>query len=224
MHLHALTLYTRDLAAQRDFYAHTLGFPVEAQTSGQVTFRTGSSLLSLVEDATASGFSHLAWDIPPGQVDEAQAWLSPRVRLLHDKTGEKRFLPGERWNTTNLYFEDPDGNILEFAARHHLLPLPAVPGPFGPQEVRHLSEFGLVVPDVNAAVRDLASRFGLFPFNGQSETFTAVGSHEGMFIVVPEGRGWFPVGRPAVPAPFRVTFSGGPHHHRLARASKEVRA
>lgn len=34
-----------------------------------------------------------------------------------------------------------------------------------------------------------------------------------MLIVVKEGRGWFPVSRPAVPAPFELTFrSGGTHH------------
>ena len=222
MHLQTLTLHTRDLPAQRDFYAHVLGFALEEETPGHVTFRTGSSRLTFVQDAEAAGFSHLAWDVAPHRLEEAEGWLRARVSLLADGAGETRFPPGGRWNTTNLYFEDPDGNILEFLARHDF-PGPApTSAPFGTSDVLHLSEFGLVVPDVLAAVRDLGGRFGLFPFNDESATFTAVGGHDGMFIVVPEGRGWMPTGRPAVPAPFRAVFNDGTGKHTLERAPYEV--
>lgn len=63
-----------------------------------------------------------------------------------------------------------------------------------------------MVKSVPDAVQQFSGQFGLYPFNGQSDTFTAVGGHDGMLIVVPVGRGWFPVGRPAVSAPFRVKF------------------
>lgn len=223
MHLHTLTLYTRDLAAQQEFYAHTLGFALEEETPGQVTFRTGASRLTFVADPEAAGFSHLAWDVSPQRLEEAGAWLRARVPLLADEAGETRFAPGERWNTTNLYFEDPDGNILEVLARHDFPGPASSPVPFGAADVLHLSEFGLVVPDVPAAVRDLGTRFGLFPFNGGGAGFTAVGGHDGMFIVVPQGRGWMPTGRPAVPAPFRATFRAGPHLHTLERAPRGPR-
>ena len=95
---------------------------------------------------------------------------------------------------------------MEFIARHDR-PSDHV-GPFAASHVLHLSEYGLVVDDVPDTVRWLGQAHGLFPFNGQSDTFTAVGSHDGMLIVVPAGRGWMPTGKPAVAAPFELVWNG----------------
>lgn len=206
MHIDHLTLYARDLPALRDFYAGTLGLPVVDETTERVTFQTGSSSLTFGHDPAHTAFSHLAFDIPRTLVDGAQAWLGARVPLLADHDGRTRFGPDASWNTTNLYFADPAGNILELIARHGLPHDHA--GPFGPQHVLHLSEFGLVVDDVPDAVRWLGETRDLRPFNGQSDTFTAVGGHGGMLIVVPAGRGWMPTGQPAVPAPFALEWNG----------------
>lgn len=203
MQIQDVTLHTRSLAPLRDFYAATLGFPLLAETDQRLTFEAGTTRLTFVEEPAFDSFYHLAFDIPGNQVEEAQAWLERRVPLLADEHGRNRFPPGERWNTTNLYFDDPAGNILEFIARHNLNhEAEAFAG------VLHVSELGVVVPDVSAAVQDFGERFDLRPFNGESDTFTAIGGHDGMLIVVREGRGWFPVGRPAVAAPFEVGFDG----------------
>ncbi|WP_309570252.1 VOC family protein [Deinococcus sp.] len=206
MHIDHLTLRGRDLRAQRDFYAGTLGLPVVAETPERLTVQAGSSSLTFGHDPAHTAFSHLAFDIPRALVDGAQAWLEARVPLLADHDGRNRFGPNEQWNTTNLYFADPAGNILEFIARHDLPHDHA--GPFGPGHILHVSEFGLVVDDVPGAVRWLGDTHDLRPFNGRSDTFTAVGGHGGMLIVVPAGRGWMPTGQPAVPAPFALAWSG----------------
>ncbi|GHF34217.1 catechol 2,3-dioxygenase-like lactoylglutathione lyase family enzyme [Deinococcus metalli] len=207
MHLDHLTLHARDLGAQRDFYAGTLGLNLLEDTPQHVTVQVGASRVTFVHDPAHAAFSHFALDIPRTLVDGAQAWLGARVLLLADADGRTCFGPNARWNTTNVYFDDPAGNIVEFIARHDRPHDHA--GFFGPQHVLHLSEYGVVVRDVPAAVRRLGEERGIFPFNGQSDTFTAVGSHDGMLIVVPAGRGWMPDGRPAVPAPFTLAWDGG---------------
>ncbi|MFC4639002.1 VOC family protein [Deinococcus hohokamensis] len=209
MHLRHLTLPTREFAAQRAFYTRTLGLSPCHEGPGTLSVQTGTSRLTLQHDDSTPGYLHLAWDIPAPQLDAAEAWLRARVPLLADEEGHTRFPPAEEWNTTSLYFEDPAGNILEFVARHDQRS-PAS-GAFGPHSLRRLSELGLVVPDVARAAGQLEQHFGLRAFNGQSPTFTPVGGHDGMLIVVPEGRGWFPVRRPAVPAPFALNFDHAGH-------------
>ncbi|GHG00386.1 hypothetical protein GCM10017783_10660 [Deinococcus piscis] len=183
MNIQALTLHTRDLAALHDFYE------------------------------TFSGFYHVAFDIPRNRLAEAQAWLERRVPLLSDQDGTTCFVSGPHWNNTNLYFDDPAGNIMEFIARHSLEhDSDAV---FDSSSVLHVSELGVVVPDVPQALAAMGRQYGLRPFGGQSDTFTALGGHDGMLIMVKEGRGWFPVGRPAVPAPFELTFQSGSERHTI---------
>lgn len=207
MHINSLTLFTTDLDAQHAFYTAMLDLTVVARTPDNVTFQAGRTLLTFRQHGDTGGFHHFAFDIPRNQVDEAETWLRQRVALLEDAAGTSRFPLSEGWNSESLYFEDPAGNILEFIARHDL-PNDSE-APFGPASVLHISELGIVVPDVAATVLGLERRFGLSPFNEQGQTFAPVGSQDGLLIVVQEGRGWFPAGQPAVAAPFGLTFTQG---------------
>lgn len=214
MNIETLRLKTNRLSAQRAFYADTLGLPLEGEDGASFTVRVGSSRLTFQHDPAFDGFYHFAFAIPANQVREARAWLSARVPLLTDERGEDVF-PSDLFASDNLYFDDADGNVVEFIARRELPG--ASDAPFGPERLLHVSEMGLVVADVPASVQDLRERHGLSPYRAESATFTAVGDITGMFIVVPEGRGWFPIGRPARPAPFTLTAStaAGPlvHEH-----------
>jgi hypothetical protein len=48
------------------------------------------------------------------------------------------------------------------------------------------------VPDVPAAVAILQNAFGLPMFGTAAAEFTALGNHDGLLIVVRQGRPWFP--------------------------------
>lgn len=213
MNIRTLTLPTHDLAAQHTFYTQILGLTAVSSDACSLTIPVGSSRLTFEQVDDFSGFFHVAFDIPHTLVGQAEDWLRSRLSLLADGQGRSVFPPGDPWNTTNLYFDDPAGNILEVVARHDQL-LDGTP-PFGPRHLLHISELGVVVPDVPQAVSDLGQRFGLHAFNGQTDTFTPVGGHDGMLIVVREGRGWFPVGRPAVPSTFELRFEESGLMHTL---------
>ncbi|MFB9992062.1 VOC family protein [Deinococcus oregonensis] len=206
MHIESLTLFTPDLDVQHAFYTGVLGLSTARNTPDSVTVQAGQTLVTFRQHTAPGRFSHLAFDIPRHQVDGAEAWLRARVPLLEDAQGISRFPLSEGWNSESLYFEDAAGNLLECIARHDLPNDHAAP--FSSGGLLHVSELGIVVPDVAAAVLDLERRFGLLTFNEQSDTFAPVGDQHGLLIVVEEGRGWFPTGRPAVRAPFEVTFTG----------------
>ncbi|GAA5534245.1 hypothetical protein [Deinococcus aluminii] len=196
-----VTLHTRDLSAQRAFYGDVLGFPVASSSEEAVTFQTGWTRLTLRQDADLSGVYHFAFNVPENRFAQARAWLEERVALLADEAGEMTF-HSDDWDADLAYFQDANGNIVEFIARHSL-PTPAGTG-FSVDDVSGVSELGLPVPGVSGAVLDLRERFELPLYGETSETFAPLGNEEGLLIVVPVGRGWFPTGTPAQSLPFHL--------------------
>lgn len=204
MLIESLTLCTPALDAQRAFYAGILGFPVETDEDAPLTLRVGSTLLRFVS-GEVTGPYHFALNVPEDRFAGARAWLEKRVELLADETGTTIF-HSESWNADIAYFRDADGNILEFIARHTL---PAMPGSgFGVTDILGVSELGLPTADVPETVRALQHRFGLPTYGEASPTFTPLGDEEGLLIVVPIGRGWFPTGEPARRLPFHLRAQG----------------
>jgi hypothetical protein len=89
-----------------------------------------------------------------------------------------------------VYFEGPDGILLELIARHRLAN--ATDEPFSGADLLCVSEVGLGALDVAAAFAEVHNAFGLEAFAGESPEFTAAGDHDGLLILVSAGRPWFP--------------------------------
>lgn len=138
--------------------------------------------------------SHWALNVAPQRFEEAVAFASERVELLHDE------VPFESWRARSAYFFDPAGNIVELIARERAP---------GSELFLELSELGLPVSDVGAAVEFLESEVGLPHFSGNRQTFSAVGDDRGLFIVVAVGRPWLFTDRPAPDHPLEVTIAAG---------------
>jgi catechol-2,3-dioxygenase len=137
--------------------------------------------------------SHFAVNVPPQRFEEAVAATRERVELLHDD------VPFPSWRARSAYYYDPGGNIVELIARE---------GAPGTELVLGISEVGLPVDDVGAAVAFLEAELGVPHFDGDRRSFSAVGDDDGLFIVVPVGRPWLFTDRPASDAPLRVTVDG----------------
>ena len=93
--------------------------------------------------------------------------------------------------TVSLLCRAPDGILLELIARHDL-PAASSSGRFSSADLLRISEIGLAVPDVPAAVAALQNAFGLPVFGTAAGEFTPLGDHDGLLIVVRQGRPWFP--------------------------------
>jgi catechol-2,3-dioxygenase len=137
---------------------------------------------------------HVAFAIPPGSIRSAFDWAQPRLAMLSDEIFDFPF-----WNAEALYFEDPDGNVLELIARR------GGERSFATRDIAGICELGLPVADPPNAIGSLEAELGLGVFSGDRDAFTAVGDAEGLFIVVRPGRNWLPTQLAATEAPALVT-------------------
>lgn len=117
-------LLCNQLAKTRSFYKDVMGFQLELDSERWVTFRVGSTLLTLrprghwlawEDGAIAQGSAsvQLAFRVPPSAIEKCQAELVakgvPIVRPLTD-------IPAVRHRT--LFFRDPEDNVIEIYAEY----------------------------------------------------------------------------------------------------------
>lgn len=137
--------------------------------------------------------SHFAVNVPPDRFDEAVAWARGQAELIQEDVS----FPA--WRARAAYYFDPAGNLVELIARERAP---------GDELLIEVSEVGLPVADVGAAVDFFEAELGLPHFSGDRQNFSAVGDDRGLFILVPVGRAWLFTDRPAGDAPVRVTVAG----------------
>lgn len=175
-----------DPAATVAFYREVLGLPLAAD--GAVL--AGASRIVAYPGAAGTRAWHIAFNIPRNRLAEAVAWLSARVPLLADAHGTTRFGFGGAWRSESVYFDGPDGAVLELIARQGIEVEGR--GAFGPGELLSVSEIGLPVHDVAAATAACAEAFGLAPFSPPTPVFAPLGDDQGLLILSDAGRRWFP--------------------------------
>lgn len=108
------------MAAMREFYGTTLGFPLHRELGFKwVEFRVGSNLLALTErgplfDDPSPPVGvlslQLAFRVSPDEVEGCAEVLRERGVTLTEGPTDQPF--GHR----TIFFRDPDGNVLEIYA------------------------------------------------------------------------------------------------------------
>ena len=113
-------IFARQMAAMRDFYATTLGFPVHRELGPKwVEFRIGCNLLALTERGSLFNDPlpplgvlslQLAFRVSPPEVEQCAETLKQRgVNILSGPTDQP-------FGHRTIFFRDPDGNVLEIYA------------------------------------------------------------------------------------------------------------
>jgi len=113
-------IFARQMAAMREFYGTTLGFPLHRELSPRwLEFRVGSNLLALTEHGgrfddpslpIGALSLQLAFRVAPSEVASCAAVLAERgVNILSGPTDHD-------FGHRTLFFRDPDGNVLEIYA------------------------------------------------------------------------------------------------------------
>ena len=202
MQITRLELQTSDLKEQALFYGEILGLDTRIIAGTQVLVRAGATELVFTQaEENQQCQYHFAFNVPENQFETARQWLGLRAELLANEDGNTT-INSETWNSQSLYFKDTAGNILELIARHDLQ------NASEQFEILSISEIGLGTQDVLALVKTFQEKTGLLAYkNESSETFTAVGNADGLFIVVKQGRIWYPnTGVPAQLLPLRAHF------------------
>jgi catechol-2,3-dioxygenase len=215
MRITALKIHNSNIHAQQHFYGNTLGLPsriVDNELRIQIgTDQTHSSELTFVQSANFTGRYHFAFTIPKNQFEAGVHWLEQRTTIASDANGKTRFETGE-WNADNVYFFDPQGNIVELIARHELDESSlekANENPFGPHSLLHISEIGLASPNVLEMIAWFAKTLEVGTYKSFDKTFAPIGDVHGLVIAVPKDRIWFPdTGIPAQILPVELTIHG----------------
>ena len=117
----AITLFTDDLAASKEFYTRAFGMAVHFEDDASAVFRFGDTLINLLKSdeaheliapatvAAASSGARMQLTLGVDDVDAACAELAARgVELLNG--------PMDRpWGVRTAAFADPSGHIWELA-------------------------------------------------------------------------------------------------------------
>ncbi|MBB3126481.1 catechol-2,3-dioxygenase [Paenibacillus rhizosphaerae] len=207
MKIQQLTINTRNFAEMKQFYDEKLGLPVAEEQPDRVTIQAGGSQL-ILQKAAAPGeqsMYHIAFTIPTNQLGAAKKWAAQRgIRLFRDQDGDQFHF--KNWNADALYFYDPDENLIEFIAHHSFDN--AEDEDFTSSQLLRISEIGLPVDDVGAAVERIQTTLGLSMWSGDGRQFAAMGDAEGLLIVVDRDRPWFPDGRAPMVSGARIVIQG----------------
>lgn len=113
-------IFVRRMAAMREFYGQTLGFPLHRELSARwVEYRVGANLLALSDPGGRFGDApqpvgvpslQLAFRVAPAEVAGCAKALAERgVAILSGPTDHA-------FGHRTLFFRDPDGNVLEIYA------------------------------------------------------------------------------------------------------------
>ncbi|BDZ50067.1 hypothetical protein GCM10025867_23080 [Frondihabitans sucicola] len=208
MRITRVVLDTSSLEEAAAYYSGVLELPVD-RTDRIVSIRLGDGLLEFVEgEKGAAGAHHLAFLVAADAFDDATRWLRQRVPLL-SLDGTDEFEGSAAWNSQSVYFDGPDGSILELIARRELASQPRAARAFSAADILGVSEVGVAVAGLPVVAGRLADA-GVPPFRDTSETFAPTGGADGMLILVAPGRAWFPTtDRVAAERPITVYATGG---------------
>ena len=110
-------IFARQMPAMREFYGHTLGFPLHRELSARwCEYRVGANILALRDGAggtlppLGAPSLQLAFRVAPAEVASCAAALAERGVRIESGPTDQPF--GHR----TLFFRDPDGNVLEIYA------------------------------------------------------------------------------------------------------------
>jgi catechol 2,3-dioxygenase-like lactoylglutathione lyase family enzyme len=220
MDIRLLILETARLEELKDFYSQVLGWPPTDEEDGSFTLELQKSELEFRQHTgDLQPFYHFAINIPANKIEEAHHWLQSKgIELLYLDDYKSDIAEFVNWNARSVYFFDAAGNIVELIARFDLDN--ATGQPFSASQFISVSEVGIVVPptEMESKAEEFLDSYRLSWFSKQPplENFKAVGDDEGLFIMVPEHRNWYPTqDRPAMMAPLKIYFSAKGRHHLL---------
>lgn len=205
MQIKELTLYTNNISAVKDFYENVLSLKINSEGENFTEYQTEETILIFKEDKAINPHYHFAFNIPSNKIEEAKEWMNGKAELLpiEDNSYIADFV---NWNAKSIYFYDPAGNIVEFIARFDLEN--DTEEKFDSSQILSVSEMGIVTNDVTAFADKLKNEYKVFNFlkSVNSDTFSAMGDDNGLFIIAIENRNWYPTKVSSQKSPFEVKF------------------
>ncbi len=181
------TFPVSDIGSSVSFFREVLDLEIDG-----TSIKVGWSRIQLIAgNRVLSGSLHLAFNVSYEQFDEAADWLRQRTALQRDRDGLDCFVLEGYWQSKSIYFDGPDGSILELIGRRRRNGPPSKT-PFKGSDLICVSEIGLPTDNVEMLVSDSTRVFGLTTLAPPSNKFAAIGDGDGLLIAVDGNRPWFP--------------------------------
>ena len=219
MEIRELKLFSNHCEEQENFYQNVLGFHCSRRSNSEFEVKAGSTKLVFV-NSIKPFYYHFAFLIPTGTLDSAIEFLESRsIELLLHK--DKKIV---HFNSARaIYFYDKDGNIAEFIERPSLNYPPSVD--FSIDQLIRINEIGLPVSNPTEMAKKLISEFGIILIKNAPfyEDFCWVGDHNGVIIVVKEGRNCLPTEKQAVVNDFSIKYSEQAKDYSLSFNNNEIK-
>lgn len=210
MRLTEISLQANSLTSLYNFYKEVMELPVSFLDEIKLTIHAGESILHFEKnEEIIDPFYHIAFNIPSNKFEEAYEWFKCRVSLMCVYDHKNFIADFKNWNAKSFYFYDPAGNILEMIARYDLNN--EISRNFSGSSICNVSELGIVFPahGFEDKVASYMKKYSLDFFNKQppGPNFKVAGDDNGLFIMVPEGRDWWPgTGKKSAIFPITITF------------------
>jgi catechol-2,3-dioxygenase len=217
MQINRVILQTSLLNELSSFYKAGINLQTDLKNDEEIIIRIGSTELVFKQVSVADPFYHIAINIPANKIEEAKNWLMASVDLIWIDDYKSDIADFVNWRAKSVYFFDPAGNIIELIARFDLDN--KTEEPFSAAQFLSISEVGLVIKanEFDESVTSLLKQYQLSYFTKQPPLpqFRAIGDDEGLFIVVPENRNWFPTDKASGIYPMEVQFENNGEKYTL---------
>lgn len=198
MKIDQLNLKCFDLENMKKFYTNVMEMTFVNESQNHFSVMAGTTKLVFEKDSSTP-FYHVCFRTSEDYYQYVYEKLGQESVLLSNEDGEYSMF----WKGKQAYFTDPDGNIIEMLERpfheNH-----KGKQPFGWFDV---GEIGMPVSDI-ADMQNSLEAYIEDVEKSSSETFSFFGDKKGVFVLVKEGRHWYPTERSATIFPLKVYVTG----------------
>ncbi|MFJ7663018.1 VOC family protein [Lysinibacillus sp. NPDC097162] len=219
MMISKMKLFAHDLHKLKAFYCDILEFELLEEAEHYFEIAAGESVIQFeTMDASIAKQYHFALNVPSNLFQQAKRWAQARVQLLRlDEQDEVYF---KTLDANSCYFYDPEGNVLEFIARHGINPCVHTDA-FSIKHVVDIAEINLTTNAIHA-VTDCLKKYGITPLKGEeirTDALTFMGNYEdGVHLLIgPSERIWYFSTKKAIVSPIDIIVD---HHLRLYMSAK----
>lgn len=208
MKIRQLKVRTNHLEDMKTFYSEVLQMPVIEESDTAFAVNAGNSIISF-ENNPQHVFYHYAFYVDELHFSRVLDTIQTHSPLLQDEEGQTEFFSG-LWQRKQFYFRDPQGNILEI--------LPSGERSALENGWLRVQEIGLPAEHID----ELRSQIHMIKDEmvRASETIAFYGDPYGVFVLVQEGRAWFPTEEAAIASPVEVVIE---HDHTLEVEYRNIR-
>jgi len=197
MKIYQLQLKCFNLSEMKRFYTEDLEMELLSEAENYFVVKAGTTKL-LFERDQCTPYYHICFRTGSDYYDQMFNRLAEKSLLLPNEEGQYSMF----WEGKQAYFIDPDGNILEILER------PFIWGENQPQTGWYdVGEIGMPVK----TVAEMQTEFRPYlqnRYKAKDDLFAFYGDQKGVFVLVKEGRNWYPTERGASIHPISAVVSG----------------